>query len=84
MAMAGERGAAGSYPQICMQGLAEPGRELRTQSSFKWCADPASWMVWDEFLSSLGGPVQVESDSSHSFRENMGLSQIFLGRGTDF
>lgn len=55
MAMAGKRAAAGLLTWIRTQGLAELGRESRTQSSFEQCAGPASWTVWDEFLSSWGG-----------------------------
>lgn len=54
MAMAGKRAAAGLLTWIRTQGSAELGRESRTQSSFEQRAGPASWMVWDEFLSSWG------------------------------
>lgn len=77
MAQAGERGAAGSHPRIRMQGLAELGRESRTQSSFKRCADLASQMVWDEFLSSPGDPYKLNPTQVIALGKVWGFLRFF-------
>jgi len=62
-----------------MQGLAELAREWRTPSSVKQSADPASQMVWDQSLSSLGGPYKLNQTQAIASGKVWGFLRYFWG-----
>lgn len=71
-------------PSDSHAGIGRAGKGVSTQSSFKCCADPASWMVWGKFLSSLGGSYKLNQTQVIASGKVWGFLRFFVGRGTDF